>query len=139
MSLPDWIPSPDRILELHRAAVSVQDAAGALHADRECVESALGAAGNGALYNSAEEQPDPVSVAAYALFYLATKQCFTDGTKRAAWLTAMEIIEVAGFAIACTDQQAIDLVLSVAKNEVVAADVESWLRGRLVAATAGDA
>ena len=69
----------------------------------------------------------------YILYYLAINQCWTDGSKRAAWASATWVLSMMGLAIDCDDQEAIDYCMSIAKKEISSGEeVVNWIAERLI-------
>jgi death-on-curing protein len=99
----------------------------------------MGAAITAAVYGSdTPEDADLFSLSAHALAYLAMKQCFADGNKRAAWGTFVRILDMNGMRIVADQVEAAELTLAVAGKKRDALSVVSWLLepGRIVAAPA---
>jgi prophage maintenance system killer protein len=79
-------------------------------ADLPCLESALGAAYNAEIYSMPEVDDETVisglTFCGYLLFYIATKQCWSDGSKRAAWSSAMWVLATQGLTVDASDEEA---------------------------------
>jgi death-on-curing protein len=72
------------------------------------------------------------SKAAALTHSLVTNHGFTDGNKRTALLTVHLLIERSGWTFARGTEHGIDdMLVAVAKRELVFQDVESWYRARL--------
>lgn len=130
-----WIDVP-QIIALHSEGM---DRYGGLRSQptNGCIESALGAAFNAEGYSMPELDEETVitglTFCGYLLFYLATKQCWSDGNKRAAWASAMWILATMGLTIDVEDQEAIDFCLSIAEKKLVRGeDVVNWIADRLI-------
>ncbi len=96
-----------------------------------CVDGALGAAWNAVSYQDVDAQ-DVLVFAGYALFYLATKNCFTDGNKRTALATALEILASVSLRVEATEDDQVNYMLDVASGKVESAGaVVLWLAPRL--------
>lgn len=123
-----------RVLNLHRVAVDGL----AVEMVDGCVERSLGAAASADMYRSEEGHRAGLIFAAAMLFYLATNHCFGDGNKRAAWLSAVEILAQLGLTLDVSEDDAVEFVVRVAdtqRADTVACtdDVVLWMAPRLVA------
>lgn len=127
----------DRVRELQLASGKYGELGGSEERDG-CVEGAVGAAHNGALYRNENpaENPDPLQVAAFLLRYLTKDHCFKDGNKRAAWLSALDVLLCAGLTIRASQNEAAEFVERIADSRVSSAeDISDWLAERLVEAS----
>lgn len=126
--------TPDEVNQLHRAEI---ERAGAVWVPPKdgCVESSIGSAVNASLYLSENGDADLIIAGAYLLFYLAKNHCYTDGNKRAAWMALTHMLYVNGLKVACSQQDAADLVERVADGRTDQDGIRQWLAGdgRLVA------
>lgn len=130
-----WIDT-DRITALHTKGM---DDHGGLRskATDGCVESALGTAYNAELYSMPEMDNETVisglTFCGYLLFYIATKQCWSDGNKRVAWASAIWVLATMGLTLDVEDQEAIDFCMSVAEKKITKGeDVVNWIADRLI-------
>jgi prophage maintenance system killer protein len=129
-----WI-DVDRISKLHTKGL---DNYGGLRSQptKGCIESALGAAYTAEAYSMPEMDDETVisglSFCGYLLFYIATKQCWSDGNKRAAWSSAMYVLSTMGLTVDVTDPEAIDFCYEIAKNNIKSGEeVVNWIADRL--------
>ena len=67
---------------------------------------------------------------------LAENQPFTDGNKRVAWAAAMVFLEVNGVTVTSTTQDAVGLMLKVARKEIDVPDIAEFFEKRTTAVTA---
>jgi prophage maintenance system killer protein len=132
---PTFFPTVDRIVELHASAIDRYGGIRDGHVDRGCIEGSLGAALNAALYSSPSDEPDPYQCAVHIFCTLNKKQCFTDGTKRTAWMSFCECLLAVGLKIEESQEAVIDFCLGHAKGDGLQIDSASaWLAPRLRAA-----
>ncbi len=83
-----------------------------------CVEGALGAAVNAALYKADDEaDADLACIAGCALRYLAQNQCFVDGNKRIAWSVLVRTFDLNGMRVEASEQEAAQVTLDVAEKK----------------------
>ena len=91
-----------------------------------------------AQYDTAEDRPDPLHIAAYLLHQLGKVQhCLGDGNKRFAWHCALDYLRTElGVEVFAPQQAVIDLVLSVAdeNKKPGPAEIMRWLAKRLAPA-----
>jgi hypothetical protein len=73
--------------------------------------------------------------AGFVLFYLGRNHCFTDGSKRVAWLAAMWILEARGVTVQATTDEAEAMILAAIEGTTITSgvDVARWFADRLVA------
>lgn len=70
--------------------------------------------------------------AAHAYIYLESRQCFTNGNKRAAWSTMVDILHGIGVDLDCSEQEAIDACERVTAKELNADGLLAWLAAHAV-------
>src|SRR5579863_6462244 len=124
--------SVDKVMELRD--VGIKRYGGMKHRGdpEDCVDGALGAAWHAAVFRSEEEDADKrLQFAGFLLFYLATKQCFSEGNKRAAWASAMWVLASKQLTVRATVDEAVGLM-----NEAIAKKVDGdrcviWLSERI--------
>jgi death on curing protein len=124
-----------RVIETHdRGLADFGGLAGPANPE-PCVEAALGAAFNAEMYLEGRRHVTTgLPFAAYLLFYLARRHCFTDGNKRVAWACAMDILAALGLGVTATDAEAVELVESILSKEIDdGSEVAAWLSLRLFA------
>lgn len=115
------------VLDLHRRSI---EAFGGSHGlrDEGALESALAAAENRAYY---EDAGLALCAATYA-YHLSQAHAFVDGNKRVAASVSEIFVELNGGHLEATNDQIVDLFLSLAAGERTRADVErafvEWLR-----------
>jgi death on curing protein len=98
----------------------------------DCVEGSLGAAWNAGLYREPEEARRGLCFAGHLLFYLARNHCFTEGNKRAAWASTLEVLARLGLTVRTTTDEAWEMINSVIEGRIGGADaVVVWLAERL--------
>lgn len=101
-----------------------------------CVDAALGAAYNAELYSMPEVDSETVvsglSFCGYLLFYIATKHCWVDGNKRAAWSSTMWVLSRFNLTVNAPDDEVIAYCLAIADKKVTSGeDVVNWIAERL--------
>lgn len=129
---PRWLPSTERVIQLHEAGL-VEHGGGRGGPTAGCVEGAIGNALLASRYITETSEPDPCLVAAYALFYLARNHCFTDGNKRVAWMTAVDILLACRLGVQAEDAAVVAMVLSVADGTMGQKEVHNWFLVHLTA------
>ena len=75
--------------------------------------------------------PDAAALAAAYAMGIARNHPFIDGNKRTAWVAARLFLELNGFDIQYTDQDAIGIMLSLAAGEVTEETLAEWFRARV--------
>jgi len=102
-----------------------------------CVEGALGNAIIAAQYRTGDEVPDPLLVAAFLCRSLARNHCYSDGNKRLAWLSLLEVLWCcAELTVDADADEAEEMVVGVTTGALDVDDIVRWLSddGRLVEA-----
>ncbi len=69
--------------------------------------------------------------AAYA-FALATAHAFNDANKRTAFLTMTVFLGLNGWAIDCSEESVVTLMIGIAVGTMGEADIAAWIRERMV-------
>lgn len=127
------LTSFDRVVALHEIGIRQYEAGSVDPPSRGCVEGAVGNAWTAKQYAEEDRQFSLVFVA-YVLFYLAKDHCFTDGNKRVAWMTAVDILAKYGLTIDAEDNEAVQFVTDVVDGSISSGEkVAVWLAERLVA------
>lgn len=80
----------------------------------------------GAYYLSNGETLDHIHIAAYLLFHIAKRHCFTDGNKRVAWAVAVDYLLQQGLRIIATEDEAAQLVEDVVCDILKTHQVIEW-------------
>jgi death on curing protein len=101
-----------------------------------CIESALGAAYNAEMYSMPEVDEETaitgLTFCGYLLFYIASKQCWSDGSKRAAWASAMWVLASMQLTVDASDDDAYRLCMDIAEKRIVNGEqVVIWIADRL--------
>lgn len=98
-------------------------------ADAPCIDAAVAASYNGALYLSevGNGHTDPIQLAGLLLYHLAKKHCFTDGNKRIAWIIAVDYLARHNLRIIATQEEAANFVIDVAENRIDRDGAIDWL------------
>jgi death-on-curing protein len=98
----------------------------------DCIEGSLGAAWSAGLYREPEEAKRGLCFTAHALYYIAKNHCFTEGNKRAAWMSAIEILARLGLTVNTTIEEAFGMMEGIIKGHISGPDeVTHWLAERL--------
>jgi death on curing protein len=104
-----------------------------------CIERALGAAYNAEAYSTPDEEEEDdntirgLTFAGYLLFYLARNHCYTDGNKRIAWTSCMNVLLRLGLTLDVTEDDAYDFCISIAGGQLKGGeDVVFWVVDRLI-------
>ena len=117
----------DEAIELHAAAI--QKFGGTLGLrDEGALESALAAAENRAYYENAGIA---ICAATYA-YHLSQAHAFLDGNKRIAAAIAEVFIEINRARLRATNDEIVELVLSVAAASLSREMVEAWFEPRVI-------
>jgi death-on-curing protein len=111
------------VLALHDNQLMRHGGASGLR-DEGLLDSALARPQNLAAYGTADVF---ILAAAYA-FGIAKNHPFTDGNKRAAFITAIVFLEVNGFEFTASEVDVVLKVLELAAGEVSEEDFANWLR-----------
>ena len=72
-----------------------------------------------------------VRKSAYALYSLIRNHPFWDGNKRTAFAISMFILRANGFRLTAAKEQSIELVLKIAKGNLMLKDVEYWISDKV--------
>jgi death-on-curing protein len=101
-----------------------------------CVDGALGAAYHAEILSMPEVDSETITsgltFCGYLLFYIATKHCWVDGNKRAAWSAAMWVLFRLGLTVDARDEEVIAYCLQIASGEIKSGeDVANWIADRL--------
>lgn len=125
--------SVQRIVALHAEGMRRHGHDPASRPAEDCVEGSLGAAWNAGLYREPEDARIGLCFAGHVLYYLAKNHCFTDGNKRAAWMSMTTVLASMGLSVEATDDEAEAMVKQVAEGVIRDPDgVIFWLAERLI-------
>jgi death on curing protein len=121
----------DQILLLHEE--SIKRFGGNFSTPRDgCVEGSLGAAWSFELYMATPDARQGLSFSGALLFYLIKNHCFTDGNKRIAWLSAIEVLRMLGLTVSADADEAEQFCLDVISGTIKdTSGVVSWIARRL--------
>jgi death-on-curing protein len=102
-----------------------------------CIDGALGSAYSAEMYSMPEVDSETITsgiaLCGYLLFYIATKHCWVDGNKRAAWASAMWVLSTLGLSIDAPDDEVINYCLAIAGGKIEnGEEVVNWIAERLV-------
>ena len=68
------------------------------------------------------------------MFYIANNNCFVDGNKRTAWMSAIDVLLGLDLTVDVSEDEAYDYCISILDGTVEnATDVSLWLADRLAA------
>lgn len=125
--------SVERIHDLHGEGIRRHGGLSSVPVDG-CVERSVGAAWSAECYTTDDAATPGLLFAGYLLFYLAKNHCWSDGTKRVAWLAMSHVFAELGLEPDVSDDDAEAFVLDlITRADSQASDVVEWLFGRLVA------
>lgn len=131
-AIPSYLPTADRVLEIHAFGMKKFGGAKNWTANRSCVESAIGATWNAALYTAPGDEPDPFQCAVHLFCHLNKNHCFTDGVKRVSWMTLCECLMNLGLRVNATQEEAANFVQQHAGGEGLQVEIASaWIEPRL--------
>lgn len=132
--MEDWtsIITVERVVELHAEGI-LRHGEGTLDPPRPgYIEGGLGNAWSAEIYADRPGMVHGFVFAAYAYIYLESRQCFTNGNKRAAWLTMVDILHSIGIDLDCSEQEAIDVCEQITAKEMNADGLLAWLAAHAV-------
>ncbi len=122
---PEWL-SLDLALAVHDRQLAEHGGPSGVR-DRGALESALARPVN--RWNYGED--DFCALAAAYAFGIARNHPFTDGNKRTAWVFARLFLRVNGQTLSFAARDAVEMVLSLAADELSEDEVAAWFRDRL--------
>lgn len=134
MSLPPMPLTAADVARHRNVGVNRHGGDGAQRAgDEACIDSAIGAALQAAYLVSDNDTIDPLHVASFLLFYIARNNCFTDGNKRAAWITCTDHLLKNGLLVTATQNEVYSLVKGIAEGQRTKEQILDWMAegGRL--------
>ncbi|MFM9959251.1 MAG: type II toxin-antitoxin system death-on-curing family toxin [Phycisphaerales bacterium] len=114
----------EEALSLHESAIDAHGGSYGIR-DQGLLESALAAPRQG--FGGQYAYAFPHEMAAAYLFHLCKNHAFIDGNKRIAWVSAVFFMRVNGWSVLADEQEAIQVVLRVATDEMDKPAVASWL------------
>lgn len=120
-----WIPARV-VFAVHDSQISEHGGADGLR-DRGALESALARPANLEAYGN----PDIADLAAAYIYGLARSHAFTDGNKRAAWVTGRLFLADNGARLEFDPYDAIRTMEDVAAGNISETGLAVWLRSRL--------
>lgn len=131
----DWI-TEETVHNLHAEGIKRYGGAPALVSERGCIDGSLGSAYTAELYSMPEVDSETVLsglvFSGHLLFYLITKNCFTDGNKRVGWMSALFVLIRLGLTLDVTEKAAEDYCLAIASGNIrSAAEVVDWIAEHL--------
>lgn len=127
--MDDWksIISVSRVIELHAEGIK-RHGEGALDPPRpDCIDAGLGSAWLAEAYAERPAMVQGFVFAAYAYVYLESRQCFTNGNKRAAWLTMVDILNKIGVDLKCSTQEAVRVCGLITSKAMTADALLRWI------------
>ena len=134
----DWqcLITIDQITELHAKSLQAvgQDPLPIGAEQIDCVKARIGNAWLADQYSAENTSnvKNGLCFAGYLMFYLVKDHCFSDGNKRIGWIAAVTVLASLGLTIQSTDEDAIDFVQRIARNEITdGGDIVRWLSERL--------
>jgi prophage maintenance system killer protein len=128
--------STDKVLDLHAEAITRwnQTPLPVGMDARNCVDGKLGSAWTSESYCVDDAAKAGVCFAGFLLFYLVQGSCFPDGNKRVGWEAAMSVLASLGLTVAASDDEAVDIVMSIADGRIRnGLEIVQWIARRLEA------
>jgi death-on-curing protein len=120
--------SVTQLLRLHARLVDVFGGSAGLR-DRGALEAA--AARPRMTFGGEDLYPDTADKAAALMHSIVRNHPFVDGNKRLGAMAAELFLDLNGFGLIATDEELVDMTMSVARNEVSAEALAIWLRQRV--------
>lgn len=114
----------EEALSLHESAIDAHGGSYGVR-DQGLLESALAAPRQG--FGGQYAYAFPHEMAAAYLFHLCKNHAFIDGNKRIAWVCAVFFMRLNGWNVVANEQEAIQVVLRVATDEMDKPAVAAWL------------
>jgi death-on-curing protein len=118
--------TPARVFELHDKALQAHGGRAGV-TEPNGPDATLGAAWNAIGFGPIQGEEYALILAAYVLYYFATKQVFSDGNKRIAWLAMCEVLAAVDLEVGVTNLEGSDMVLAVAEKRASVEQVYSWI------------
>lgn len=118
--------TPARVIDLHAKGLKA-------HGGREGItepngpDATLGAAWNAIAYGPIQGEEPALIFAAYVLYYFATKQVFSDGNKRVAWLVMCEVLASMDLEVGVTNDEGSEMVLAIANKQQSVEQAYAWV------------
>ena len=123
---PLWIDLRD-VLTIHGRLLAQHGGAAGLR-DQGLLESALA---RPLQHHAYAEAPDLVAMGALYTVGIVRNHPFVDGNKRAGFVAGVLFLELNGFEIAASEEDATQAVLGLAAGEMDEAGYTSWLRANV--------
>ncbi len=127
--MDDWtaLITVDRVKFLHAKGIERHGQGTVDPPKPDCLEGGLGNAWTAECY---DERPGLVQgfvFAAHVYVYLEARQCFSNGNKRAAWASMMDVLNSIGVDIKCTDAEAETMCLDIAEGRATVEGLLGWI------------
>jgi death-on-curing protein len=122
-----------RVSELHAAGLQKYGGRGGPSDPEDCIDAALGAAYSAELYTVGKRHATTgLAFSGFLIFYLAKRHCFTDGNKRVAWMSAMDVLAQHALSVRATTEEAKQIIDDIMDRKINSgAEVTAWLAPRL--------
>lgn len=120
--------SEERIIELHSHAISEHGGLAGLRCSM-CIPSTIEGAVTSTLYqyNPTEPEEAILPYVAYLIEKIVTFHCFSDGNKRVAWQTAVEVLAMVDLTFGCTQDDATAFILDIVCHKRPHEEILEWI------------
>lgn len=122
MKEPAWLLKAV-VLALHEEQLAEHGGRAGLR-DEGLLDSALGRAKNQFHYGS----PDIYDLAAAYAFGIAKNHPFLDGNKRASFVVSETFLNLNGYGLAATDEEALFVWIALAEGKIAETELANWFR-----------
>lgn len=120
-----WLPTIEQVLIIHDRLIALTGGASGIR-DIRLIESAIARAN--AAYGGVEAHPGLLAKAAAVCCGLTQNHGFVDGNKRIGITTMLMILRQNGVNLAYSQEELIQLGLSIAQDTMNVPEVAEWLR-----------
>lgn len=121
----EFVETPE-VIALQRSEI-LRSGAPENIADEGCVDRSIAAAINAAMYSANDDAPDLISAAAHLVFYIAKNHCFTDGSKRAALMSLLHVLNINQLELDGGQEEVAALINALVEDRRNVEDLRRWL------------